>query len=478
MSRELLVASNRGPVSFEERDGELVPRRGAGGLVTALTGVIQEAGGLWVAAAMSDTDRKRAARSPDGRIEVVIGDEKFDLRLLSFEAGTYQAFYNTISNRLLWFLHHYLWDVPRWPQFGIRVREAWAAYRQVNRAFATTLTEETEGDSATVLVQDYHLSLVPAALRARAPQARIAYFHHVPFAGPGYMRLVPDWMREEMLDGLLGADLLGFQTRRWADDFLFAARMLPEARVDLRRRTVTWKERTTRVGVFPITVDVDAMREQAGSPAVAEKRRELEGWRGDRKLLVRVDRAELSKNILRGFIAFEDLLVRYPRWRERVVFLAHLNPSRTAVPEYQTYMDQCISAADRINRQHGTPSWKPIEMDMADDFDRVLAAYQIYDVLLVNPIFDGMNLVAKEGAVLNENDGVLILSRNSGAIAELDRGSLAVDPMDIAGTSDAIHAALGMEGRERKQRANALRKAAETRTPSDWIDEQLEALEA
>jgi trehalose 6-phosphate synthase len=189
-----------------------------------------------------------------------------------------------------------------------------------------------------------------------------------------------------------------------------------------------------------------------------------------------VDRAELSKNILRGFIAFEDLLVRYPRWRERVVFLAHLNPSRTAVPEYRTYMEQCTEAAERINRQHGTPSWKPIALDMGDDFDKVLAAYQLYDALLVNPIFDGMNLVAKEGALLNRNDGVLILSRNSGAIAELDRGALAIDPLDITGTADAIHAALEMEGRDRKQRAKILLKAAEARTPAHWIDEQLEAL--
>lgn len=473
----LLVASNRGPVSFEEHDGELVPKRGAGGLVTALTGVVQEAGGTWVAAAMDETDRRAAQRAPDGRIEVVLEQEKYDLRLLTFDEETYQPFYNTISNRLLWFLHHYLWDVPRWPRFGIRVREAWAAFRRVNRAFAEALAQEAGDEDATVLVQDYHLSLVPAALRSRAPGARIAYFHHIPFAGPGYMRLVPGWLRDELMGGLLGADLLGFQSRRWADDFLFSARMLPDTRVDMRRRTVTWKDRKVKVGVYPITVDPEPMREQARSAAVLEKSRELESWRGDRQMLLRVDRAELSKNILRGFFAFEDLLVRHPRWREKVVFLAHLNPSRTAVPEYRTYMDQCMEAATRINREHATPSWKPIELEMSDDFERVLAAYSAYDVLLVNPIFDGMNLVAKEGSLLNENQGVLILSRNSGAIAELERWALPIDPLDIAGTADALHNALSMEGRDRRRRARGLRRAAEARTPAQWIREQLDDLQ-
>lgn len=473
----LLVASNRGPVSFEEREGDLLPKRGAGGLVTALTGVVQEAGGTWVAAAMGAGDRARVERSSEGRIEVVLDDEKYNLRLLAFDEETYQPFYNTISNRLLWFLHHYLWDVPRWPRFGVRVREAWAAYRRVNRAFAEALAEESGGTNSTVLVQDYHLSLVPAALRSRAPGTRIAYFHHIPFAGPGYMRLVPNWLREELLSGLLGADLLGFQSRRWADDFLFSVRMLPDTRVDIRRRTVTWRDRTVKIGVYPITLDPEPMREQARSQAVAEKREKLEAWRGDRQLLLRVDRAELSKNILRGFHAFEDLLVRHPRWRERVVFLAHLNPSRTAVPEYQTYMDQCMETARRINREHATPSWKPIELDMSDDFDQVLAAYGLYDVLLVNPIFDGMNLVAKEGSLLNENDGVLILSRNAGAIAELERWALPVDPLDIAGTADALHNALGMEAQDRRRRARGLRRAAEARTPAQWIQEQLDDLE-
>lgn len=475
MNGGILVASNRGPVGFVEEGGQLRPKRGSGGLVTALMGIVREAEGVWIAAAMTETDRRATGGSLGGRIEVALEDEMYRLRLLSFDDDAYERFYNTVSNRLLWFLHHYLWDVPRWPRFGRPSRVSWDAYRAINRAFADALAEEATGD-ATALVQDYHLSLVPAALRERAPDTNVAYFHHCPFAGPGYMRLVPTWLREEMLDGLLGADLVGFQSDRWAEDFLFSVRMLPDAEIDLARRTATWKGREVKVGVYPITVDPEPMREQAAGAAVATKRSELEAWRGDRKLLLRVDRAELSKNILRGFLAFEDMLQQHPEWRERVVFLAHLTPSRSDLPEYQTYTQQCLEVADRINDEQGTPSWTPIQVDLSDDFERVLAAYGLYDVLLVNPVFDGMNLVAKEGPLLNDGEGVLVLSRNAGAIAELERWALPVDPVDIAGTADALHAALEMPAPERRERARGLRGAAEARTPADWIDEQLRDL--
>lgn len=475
MGERILVASNRGPVSFHARQGELVPKRGAGGLVTALTGVLHEAGGVWTAAAMSDEDRERAEQAAGGRIEVELEEGTYHLRLLSFDPEVYEPFYNTVSNRLLWFLHHYLWDVPRWPRFGSRSRASWNAYREVNQRFAEALAEEVGGDTTT-LVQDYHLSLVPTQLRDLSPDTPVAYFHHCPFAGPGYMRLVPTWLREEMLDGLLGADLVGFQTRRWAEDFLFSARMLPDARVNLRSRTVEWGGRTVRVGVYPITVDAEPMREQAKSEAVARKVEEIEGWRGERRLLLRVDRLELSKNLLRGFLAYEDLLRRHPEWRERVIFFAHLNPSRRALEEYRLYADQCIETAERINRELGTPGWEPIRVDVSDDFDQVLAAYMLYDVLVVNPIFDGMNLVAKEGPLLNRSDGVLVLSRNAGAIAELERYALPIDPLDIAATADAMRAALEMPVEERRKRSRGLRRAAGARTPADWIEEQLRDL--
>ncbi len=475
--RPVLVASNRGPVSFAEENGELVARRGSGGLVTALAPAVQETGGLWVAAAMGEGDRKRIDRSADGRIDAVIDDAKYRLRLLALDPERYDGFYNAISNRLLWFLHHYLWDLPTVPGLGVEAREQWDSYRAVNEEFASALAEEAGGAPAAALVQDYHLSLVPAQLRAAAPEAKIAHFHHVPFAGADYLRLLPRTMREELLEGLLGADLLGFQTERWAENFLSACRLLEGTTVMYRRRAIRWRGRLVRVGVFPISIDAAQLRALAASPSVRRKRRALERWRGDRRLLLRVDRAELSKNVLRGFLAFEDLLRRYPGWRGRVVFLALLNPSRREIEEYRNYTEECVRTAERINSDLGGSDWTPIEVRLGDNYEEVVAAYGIYDALMVNPVFDGMNLVAKEGALLNRHHGALILSRTAGAYAELGRHAIGVDPVDVAGMAEAVDTALRMPEEERAARASGLRRAAASRTPTQWARRQLRDLE-
>ena len=475
--RRILVASNRGPVHFAAEGGDFVARRGPGGLVSALAPVVQETGGLWVASAIDEGDRQKAAEGPGGRLEVGIDGARYRVRLVSRDEKTFHRYYNEISNRLLWFLHHYLWDLPRMPRLSGDNRTSWEAYRQVNTAFAEALAEEAGGGEADALVQDYHLSLVPAMLRERAPGVRIAHFHHVPFAAADYLRLLPRTVREELLTGLLGADLLGFHTERWAENFLGACRLLPGTDVLWRRRAVRWQGRLVRVGVYPIAIDAAQLRAAAASPSVRRRRRALLARRGDRALLLRVDRIDLSKNILRGFLAYEALLRARRRWRGRVMFLALLQPSRRGVPEYRAYADECRSEADRINAQLGTDSWTPIELRIGDDFDTVLAAYGMYDALLVNPVFDGMNLVAKEGPLLNRAAGALILSRTAGAHAELGGSAIGIDPVDVAGTSEAIAEALEMPREERTVRAVRLRRAAASRTPQQWVGRQLRDLE-
>jgi trehalose 6-phosphate synthase len=472
----ILVASNRGPVSFVQEDGELIPKRGAGGLVTGLIHVIQETGGLWVAAAMGEGDRQRVREASGGSFQAVVDDAKYNVRLLEFDPQTYEYAYNTVSNRLLWFLHHYLWDLPRSPGLGADTGAAWDAYRAYNRTFAGALAEEAAGGPSAVMVQDYHLSLVPAELRALKADARIAYFHHIPFANPDYLRLLPKPMREEILRGLLGADLVGFQTKRWADSFLACCRLLEGAEVPLRRRWVRWEGRVVKVGVYPISIDARALREAGATPVVRRKRRALAQWRGERSLFLRIDRAELSKNVLRGFQAFGDLLDRYPEWRGKVVFLALLNPSRRAIAEYRAYTEECLALAERINAEYRESGWKPIEVRVDDDFDEVLAAYQLYDVLVVNPVFDGMNLVAKEGPAVNRRSGTLILSRNAGAWSELGRFAIGVDPIDLAGTADAMDAALRRPQQERDSTARSLRRAVAASSPLTWVERQLRDL--
>jgi trehalose 6-phosphate synthase len=475
--RRIIIASNRGPVSFvREESGKLVPHRGMGGLVTALTGALELCGGLWVASAMTEEDRELAAA---GRMELATGRHPYGVRYLTFDPQKFDLFYNGIANRVLWFVHHYLWDIPVSPRFGDETAQAWDAYREVNALFAAALHQEGAAmPSAPVfLVQDYHLALVPALLRDRQPEARISHFTHTPFAGPGYFRILPNALRGELLSGLLGADVLGFQARAWADNFLLSCRSLPGARVDLRRRVVRWQDRVVRVRVYPISIDAEGLEALARSDSVARARRSVTDYRSDGKLILRVDRGEPSKNIIRGFMAYEAFLRHHREWRGKVRFLALANPSRMELPEYRAYIEACMQEVARINAELGHRDWQPVEFSLEDDYPRALAAYEQYDVLLVNPVFDGMNLVAKEGSALNRRNGVLVLSENAGAFAELGRHALGVNPFDVGATAEAIATALAMDPGERARRARGLR-ASVRRNPLDrWVRSQLADLE-
>jgi trehalose 6-phosphate synthase len=471
--RQIIVASNRGPVSFvRSGTGELELRRGMGGLVTALTAALELCGGLWVASAMSGEDRERSAR---GRIELPGDGPEYGLRYLSFDPAAFDRFYNGISNRILWFLHHYLWETATMPRFDHDTRRAWEDYRKVNQGFAAALAEEGGAmrSPPAYLVQDYHLALVPAMLRRRSPGARIAHFSHTPFAGPNYFRILPRPIREELLAGMLGADVLGFQSPTWAENFLLSCRSLPGAKVDPRRRAVAWEGRRVSVRVYPISIDPERLKEAARSDAVRAAMRQVTDWLGGTRLILRVDRAEPSKNILRGFLAFGAFLRRYPQWRRRVRFLALANPTRSALPEYRDYLDRCRGEVARLNRELGEQGWEPIEFSLKDDHPRALAAYELYDVLVVNPVFDGMNLVAKEGPALNRRSGVLILSENAGAYDELGRHALGVNPFDVDATADAIAEALDMTKDERARRARNLRAAVRRNRVDRWVRSQL-----
>jgi trehalose 6-phosphate synthase len=472
--RRVLIASNRGPISFVRgEEGHVVAKRGQGGLVTALTGAVQGTGGLWIASAMSEEDRSKAGK----RFDVDVGATRYSVRYLAIDPPTYAGFYDGISNRVLWFVHHLLWDLPRAPIFRGLARD-WDRYRSVNQAFTRALAEEGgTSDSTRYLVQDYHLTLVPAMLRRARPNARISHFSHIPFAGPDYFAILPEWARQEMLAGLLGADVLGFQAPAWAANFLMCCRTLSGAKVDLRRGLVRWQDRDVRVRVYPISIDPEGLRVEAAAPEVARARKEMLRIAGGARLLVRVDRAELSKNILRGLLAFEALLESQPARRREVTFVAHLSPSRQRIREYRDYTNECVGAAERINRRFGRAGWTPIRLTMKDDYARALAAYQLYDVLLVNPVMDGMNLVAKEGPVLNERDGVLILSETAGAFTELGAHAVPVNPFDVEGTARAIGVALDMDPVERQRRLRGLRTAVVRNPIERWVEAQLEDLE-
>ena len=469
MDPSLVVVSNRGPVTFEVTpSGERRYRRGVGGLVTALSGALRDRGGVWIASAISDGDRTVAAES--ATVGVDVGGTEVSVRFVSVARETYAAYYDEFSNRVLWFAHHYLWDPPRTPTFADADADAWDAYGDVNRRFAET-TAQTAPEGGVALVQDYHLALVPQLLRKMRPDLAIGHFWHIPFAQPDYLGLLPDPWSHGIMDGLLGADVLGFQTDRWVQNFLSCVRSIEGLKA--RDRTIALGDRRVRANVYSIGVEPTHLARIAAEPGVKRARDELKAWLGDRALVLRVDRTELSKNILRGLRAFELVLERRPELRGKIVHLALLQPSRRSVPEYREYIEQCEREAERINARFGPDA---IRLEISDDFPRSLAAYTMYDVLVVNPVFDGMNLVAREGPCLNRKAGVLVLSRNAGAAVELAPAALIVNPVDVDRTARAISDALDMPIAERQERARRLRRLARGRPPTKWLDAQLRDL--
>lgn len=452
--RPIVIVSNRGPVSFRWDDqGELVARRGAGGLVSGLGPLVIGTDTTWLAAAMSEADREAASAG-------VIEAEGFRVQAVSVPAEPYRMAYDVIANSTLWFTYHGMFDRPLRPRFDRRWREAWQAYRDVNQDFADAVADAAPAD-AVVLVQDLHLALVGPALERRRPDVTAVHFSHTPFPGPDDLSVLPDDVAEELLLGMTGHHACGFHTARWQAAFDASC----EAVLGRRGRSF----------VSALSSDPDDLEAVAASPAAQAARADLDELLGDRAFIARVDRIELSKNLLRGFEAFADLLDHHPRWRGNVVFGAFVYPSREGLPEYLAYRQQVETAAEEINRRWATAEWTPVLLDTSDDFPRSVAALTRYDVLLVNPIRDGLNLVAKEGALVNDRDGVLCLSPEAGAWAELGEASVRVHPYDVAGTADALDGALTMSSDDRRAQAEARRAIVSARSPADWLDEQLAA---
>jgi trehalose 6-phosphate synthase len=452
--RSLVVAANRGPVSFaRDEDGQLVTRRGGGGLVTALVPLIEGTGATWIGAAMNDADRAAAA----GGVTEVAG---LRYRCLDIEPTTYRLAYDTVANAALWFVHHHLFDLPRRPRVDRHWREGWEGYREYNRSFARAVADEAP-DGAVVLVQDYHLTLVAAELSAKRPDLRTVHFHHTPFADPGWFEVLPDQWREEMLSGLAGFTACGFHSDRWRRSFLACCQA---------------------AGIEPPEVFVSALpaaaEDLAGvarSGACQAEGEAIEALTEGRKLIVRVDRMELSKNIVRGFFAFDELLDRHPELRGEVIFAAYCYPSREGIVDYLAYHQEVISAVEMVNQRWARGGWTPIVLHDQDNFPRSVAALQRYDVLLVNPVRDGLNLVAKEGALLNRQGGLLVLSRQAGVWDELGEAALGVNPFDITATAEAMAVALAMPEPERSERSAATAAAAGSRSLRQWLDDQLVA---
>jgi trehalose 6-phosphate synthase len=472
-----VLVSNRGPVTFGP-DGEA--QRGSGGLVTALTGLASHRDAVWIASAMNEHDA-RVSREHDGRafpVRSPAGGE-YLVRLVASDPEAYDRFYNVFANPMLWFIQHYLWDLSNAPDIRRHEIEAFEfGYNAVNEDLARAVVEEIEDErEPVVMVHDYHLYTLPDLVRRARPDVFLHHFVHIPWTQSDSWRVLPSRIREEIYAGLLANDIIGFHTRSYRRNFLQCCRDLMDLEVDFERGLVRFRGREVWVRAYPLPIDHEAARLVAGSERVEEFERELLRRRRD-FLILRVDRADLSKNVLRGFSAFDLFLEQHPEFRERVTFVAQLMPSRTDVPEYAEYLERIEALVAVVNHRHGTPDWMPIQLKLRDDLEEAMAAYKHYDVLLVNAMFDGMNLVAKEGPIVNERAGVSILSENTGAHEELGEYALSVNPFDIQELADSIHAALDMPAGERARRARGLAEIVTSRDPGDWIDEQLADIRA
>ncbi len=477
-SRPLVLVSNRGPVTFAD-DGKTMSR-GSGGLVTALTGLASYRDATWIASAMTDGDALRAREAGDRPFAVSLGERDADqqgnyqVRLVVSDPDAYERFYNIVANPMLWFIQHYLWDLSNAPDIRRHEVEAFEfGYNVVNEDLARAVVEEIDGDEdPVVMVHDYHLYTLPGLVRRARPDVFLHHFIHIPWTQSDAWRVLPRRMRDEIYHGLLANDIIGFHTQAYRRNFLQCCRDLMDLEVDMKAGVVHSGDREIWVRAYPLPIDAKAIRKTAGSERVREFEDDLLARRRDH-LILRVDRADLSKNVLRGFSAFDLFLEQHPEFVERITFIAQLMPSRTDVAEYAEYLERIEALVAVVNHRHGTPDWMPIQLKLRDDLAEAVAAYKHYDVLLVNAMFDGMNLVAKEGPLVNERDGVSILSENTGAHEELGEFALSVNPFDIQETADSIHAALTMPADERARRARGLKATVTQRDPGDWIDEQL-----
>lgn len=460
----VVLLSHRGPVSFRQVEGRRTGSRGGGGLVSALTGLaehLHEA--VWVFAARTKEDRAVMAAEGGEPVEIrllptpqPVSDEQevgkgptMPLVMVDVDPALHDDFYSVIANPLLWFVQHGLYGLALAPELTARHHEAFASYIAVNEVFADAVVSRVtaHGGRALVMLHDYHFYLVAARVRERCPEALITHFTHIPWPGPDAWRILPPVMRDEIFRGLLGNDMVAFHTSHYARNFVLCCRELLGLSCDLDSMTIRVDGREVHARYYPISIDVGGLEKLVATDEVVANIATLtERYLSDgRQLVVRVDRTDPSKNIVRGFRAFDTLLTDHPELAGRVVFFALLQPSRQDVPEYADYISAIGAVVAEVNARHAGDGWQPIVLRLENDLPMAVAAYSICDVLMVNALNDGMNLVAKEAVIVNTRDGVLALSENTGAHEELGRFALTLYPFDVQQQADALYEALTMD---------------------------------
>ena len=478
-AQRLIVATNRGPIEYYiTRQKTLKSRRGSGGVITALIDAGSQMEMSWVAMAMSEGDRLaiKEAQQQGGHLPAPAHGQKIHLRYVAISKTAYRKHYEQISNQLLWFLQHYLYNPSEDSRAAKKMQDAWEnGYHVANQAIADAVVAEIEDQQTrpVVMLHDYHLYLAPRMIREQHPTIVMQQFIHIPWPDVRCWHFLPNNIAQDIYQGLAGNDIIGFQTPRDARNFLEGAgTILDGAEVDFEEGAVWWQGHCTQTRAYPISISVTAERKAVNSAAgkrAAEKIRPLLGV----QTIMRVDRIEPTKNIVRGFQAYAQLLDTHPELLSQVNFLAFLVPSRQSLPEYKRYTADLMKIIDDINQQYGTQDWQPITAFCENDRTRALAAMQYYDVLLVNPIIDGMNLVAKEGPAVNQKQGLLVLSRTVGAFQQLGKACIPTSPIDVEETAQALYTALTLPDDERRVKSAQARRIVERQDLTLWMSEQI-----
>jgi trehalose 6-phosphate synthase len=467
-----IVVSNRAPHQPRPEGGFT---RGAGGVVTALLTLAEVTSAEWVACARNDAERALVGeQGPTWSSPLIRAETR--LHYVTPTREQYDQYYSVISNPVLWFVQHYLWDLAHQPIINGRIHRAWReGYVEVNRQVAERVVEVGRHlpNRPLVLVHDYQLYLVPKLVRQNLPGAIIQHFIHIPWPTPQYWKVLPREMRSAILHGLLGCDIVGFQSSLDVRNFLMTCEENAGLQVDEREKAVLVDGRVVYARAYPISIDVASTTRLAFSHGVMVEERKLRDWR-PKQLIVRIDRTDPSKNIVRGFLAYEKLLAHHPELRGEVQFWAFLQPSRQDVAAYRSYMRKVRQVAMRINTQYGGQGWVPIRLEFGENMRKAMSALRNFDVLVVNPVYDGLNLVVKEGALVNRAEGLIVLSENAGAHEELHSHVLSINPFDIEATAEAMHQGLVISDEERRRMNEGAREVVRNNDIARWITRQVQ----
>jgi len=480
-AKQVIIASNRGPFEFYlTRDNQLEYRRGPGGLVTALTAVAKLMNATWIAMAMTEGDRQvsKTVQQENGRFIPLFGqDQNLKLRYVSITEKAYRKYYEKISNELLWFTHSYIYEIAKELTSEQEVADAWTnGYCVANQAIAEAIVTEISQDEqrTVILLQDCFLFLVSSMIRSSHPKVLIQQFLHWPWPDIRYWCFLPSYITQAIYQGLAGNDIIGFQTRRDMRNFLDgASAMLEGAVVDFEKEIIWYQGRSILVRTYPVSISIEDEFRIIQSEEGQQETRKIHSFL-HKKIIMRVDRLDPIKNIIRGFQAYAQILDNHPEFLNEVVFLAFLVPTRENAAVYRHYSVDVSKIIEDINNKYGSDEWKPIHAWFGNNRVRALAALQFYDVLLVNPIIESMNLVAKEGSVLNQRDGVLVLSRNAGSFMQLGKVCLPVSPTNTNETAQALYEGLTMPQEERQTRSRQARMIVENYSLHTWLLQQIQ----